>query len=307
MQIRTDSQVVLRASALFKRFGRISAVNNLSLEVRSSECLGLLGPNGAGKSTTLSLLAGLQTPDMGSITVLGRRDPSEPAVRRALGLVPQEIALYPDLTVRENLYFFARLQGLHGARLRSRADIALRFAALTGRAASLVRTLSGGMQRRLNLVCASLHNPQLLLLDEPTVGVDQQSRAHLFECIRQLKREGVAIVYSTHYMDEVEELCDRVAIVDNGEIIAEGTPQELLSRHGGSTILRARATRSSAAVAQLAPFISADGWMRVPCTDVRAELDRLLASGVELGEVHIERARLEDVVLAITGRRLRDG
>lgn len=224
---------VLSASGLTKHYGGMRALWNVSLEVHPGKAVGLLGPNGAGKSTALLLLAGVLKPDAGTIRVLGDVDPTRPSVRRALGYVPQSVALYADLTARENLRLFGKLYGLGGARLQQSVEGALELAQLADRADARVRTFSGGMQRRLNLAAATVHAPRVLLLDEPTVGVDPQSRAHLFACIETLKQSGIGIVYSTHYLEEAERLCDTISIIDRGELLATGSRDELVAAFGG--------------------------------------------------------------------------
>jgi len=222
----------LRASALKKRFGDLCAVDDVSFTVGPGQALGLLGPNGAGKSTTMLLLAGVLAPDSGTVTLRGQSDPTRASVRSQLGYAPQAVALYPELTARENLTLVGRLYGLRGARLRQRVDQALLLARLVERADERVGRFSGGMQRRLNLAAATVHEPSVLLLDEPTVGVDPQSRAHIFECIEELKQSNVSIVYSTHYLEEAERLCDSIAIIDHGKILAFGGSDELAARFG---------------------------------------------------------------------------
>ncbi|HEU5074745.1 MAG TPA: ABC transporter ATP-binding protein [Polyangiaceae bacterium] len=230
--IEPEPTPVLSASGLSKSYAGVRAVRNVSLEVRPGRALGLLGPNGAGKSTTLLLLAGVLKPDAGTIRVQDELDSTRPSVRRALGYVPQSVALYLDLTARENLILFGKLYGLSGVRLQQRVSAALALAQLTDRADARVRTFSGGMQRRLNLAAATVHAPRVLLLDEPTVGVDPQSRAHLFSCIETLKRSGVGIVYSTHYLEEAERLCDTISIIDRGTLLATGSRDELIRASG---------------------------------------------------------------------------
>lgn len=292
--------LALSAAGLRKRFGPIVAVDDVGFEVHAGQCVGLLGPNGAGKSTTLSLLAGLERPDRGSVSILGVNDPTQPEVRRALGFVPQQIALYPDLTVDENLAFFARVHGVAQRDLPERVAAALALARLVERRGSRVGTLSGGMQRRLNLACATLHEPRVLLLDEPTVGVDRESREHLFEGVRALTRRGAAVVYSTHHLDEAEQLCERVLIVDRGRVVLQGAPRELCRRLVGEHRVRARV--DAAAARALGATVSDDGWISVGSDDVREGLERLLALGLPLAEVSVERATLEDVFAAL-GRR----
>jgi ABC-2 type transport system ATP-binding protein len=217
-----------------KSYGDRPALRGLSLTVKEGDALGLLGPNGAGKSTTMSLITGLLEPDAGTVRLFGDQRPGDRATRARIGFAPQSLSLYPVLTAEENLTFFARMNGCSGERLRDAVERGLRLAGLVERRRDRVATFSGGMQRRLNLACAVVHGPKLLLLDEPTVGVDPQSRAHLFECLKTLRAEGLTMIYSTHYMEEAETLCNRVAIVDQGRVLAEGTVKELVARHGGT-------------------------------------------------------------------------
>lgn len=222
----------LRASALCKRYGDLLAVDRVSFALGPGRALGLLGPNGAGKSTTMLLLAGVLSPDAGQVTVAGHSDPTRASVRRLLGYAPQALALYQELTAKENLALLGRLYGLSGAILTHRVNEALILARLEERADERVGRFSGGMQRRLNLAAATVHRPSVLLLDEPTAGVDPQSRAHIFDCIEQLKENSASIVYSTHYLEEAERLCDNIAIMDHGRVLALGSPEELAERHG---------------------------------------------------------------------------
>src|SRR5262245_14020249 len=275
---------------LRKSYGSVVAVDGVSLDVRKGEVFGLLGPNGAGKTTTLHMAVGLVTPDAGTVDVEGAGSPADPAVRAKIGVAPQTIALYDDLTAEENLRFFGRLQGLSGARLAERAAHLLRWTGLEGRRKDRVRGFSGGMKRRLNLAAALVHSPPLLLLDEPTAGVDPQSRAAIFEAVRELKAGGTTLVYTTHYMEEAERLCDRVAILDHGKVLAEGTVEELLARHGGNSVVTVR---------------RADGEERSETADPVAALERALAVKGVLG-VRVDRPDLEGVFLSLTGRRLRD-
>src|SRR5690349_16038902 len=219
--------------ALCKSYGSLKAVDNLSFRVAQGEAFGLLGPNGAGKTTTIGMIVGSLRPDTGRVTVDGESDPTRPAIRRRIGVAPQALALYQDLTAEENLAFFGTLYGLTGSKLAERVAWALEFAGLQDRKADRVSGYSGGMQRRLNLVCGLLHDPPVILLDEPTVGVDPQSRNAIFDSIERLKRDGRTILYTTHYMEEAERLCDRVAIIDHGAILAIDTVEALLRRHGG--------------------------------------------------------------------------
>ena len=228
-----NSPVPLHIEALVKRFAKVTAVDGVTLELRSGECLGLLGPNGAGKSTLIRSIVGRVIPDTGTITIFGAPADSA-AARNALGWIPQEIALYPRLTCRENLQSFGRYHGLSGATLAQAIERCLDWSTLTDRAGELVRNLSGGMKRRLNMAAGLIHQPKLVLMDEPTVGVDPQSRNHIFEMIEKVRDEGMSIIYTTHYMEEAERLCDRIAIVDHGKIIALGSNDDLVRNAFGT-------------------------------------------------------------------------
>ena len=223
---------------LRKAYGDIVAVDGVSFEIGRGETFGLLGPNGAGKTTTLSLIVGSLRPDAGTVVVDGEPDPARDSVRRRIGTAPQAIALYGDLTAEENLRFFGSLYGLAGRQLRERVDWALAFSGLGSRRRHRVGGFSGGMQRRLNMVAGLLHDPPVILLDEPTVGVDPQSRNHIFENIESLKRQGRTVIYTTHYMEEAQRLCDRVAIIDRGRILAADTVEALIVKHGGEPVTR---------------------------------------------------------------------
>ena len=224
---------VIEARALVRRFGERAAVDALDLELRAGECLGLLGPNGAGKSTTVRILATLLAPTSGSVRVLGL-DPVKEGerLRARIGVVPQELALYEHLSARENIEFFARLQGLSGTMLSDALQQGLALSGLAERADDRVKTFSGGMKRRLNIAVALAHSPELVFLDEPTVGIDPQSRERIYEMVESLHERGVAMIYTSHQLGEVERLCDRILILDGGRKIAEGTLAEL-QRHPG--------------------------------------------------------------------------
>lgn len=273
-----------------KSFGKTVAVDGLSLSVRKGEILGLLGPNGAGKSTSVSLSVGLIAPDAGSVTIEGHGDPANPGVRQRIGVAPQALALYDALTGEENLRFFGEMYGLSGAALDQRVGWCLEFVGLTDRKNDFAGGYSGGMKRRLNLAAALMHDPQLLLLDEPTVGVDPQSRNKIFESIEELHRQGRTIIYTTHYMEEAERLCDRIAIVDAGRLLALGTVAELLAEHGGPPTL----------------VVTCHGEeRRLQTADPLAELNRIAAQST-IDAFQMERPTLEQVFLRLTGRSLRD-
>ncbi len=229
-------QALVQVERVSKRYETAIALDELTLDVFEGETLGLLGPNGAGKTTLMHLLAGLLRPDTGIVRIAGLGDPQSRRVRAAIGLAPQELAVYPQLSAEENLRFFGRLYGLRGAELQAGVEKALRLADLTARAGNRAGTFSGGMKRRLNLACALVHRPTLLLLDEPTAGIDPHSRNRLFEVIERLKSEGLTLVYSTHLMEEPERLCDRVAIIDHGHLLAVGKAPQLVERHGAADL-----------------------------------------------------------------------
>ena len=273
-----------------KTYGTTVAVDGLSLSVRKGELFGLLGPNGAGKSTTVSLAVGLLAPDRGTVTIEGLGTPANPAVRQQIGVAPQAIALYDLLSGEENLRFFGEVYGLSGPVLATRVAWCLDFVGLTDRKDDAIAKYSGGMKRRLNLAAALVHDPQLLLLDEPTVGVDPQSRNKIFENIEALHAEGRTIIYTTHYMEEAVRLCERVAIVDAGRLLALGTVTELLQTHSGPPTL----------------VVNTHGEeRRMQTADPLAELNRIAATST-IDAFQMERPTLEQVFLSLTGRSLRD-
>jgi ABC-2 type transport system ATP-binding protein len=285
-----SAEPALALRGLRKRFGNTVAVDGLSLTVRKGEILGLLGPNGAGKSTTVHMAVGLLSPDEGEVQVAGLGSPRQPEVRRQLGVAPQALALYEALSAEENLRFFGQIYGLSGRRLAERVAWALEFSALTERRRDAAGTFSGGMKRRLNLAAALIHDPRILLLDEPTVGVDPQSRNAILERIAELRQQGRTVVYTTHYMEEVTRICDRVAIVDHGRVLALDTLEGLLRTHGGHPVLVVR---------------SGGVERRISTPEPAAELSRVLAAG-PVEDFRTERASLEQVFLQLTGRQLRD-
>jgi len=295
-------EAVLRVEGLRKSYGSRVAVDGVSFEVRRGETFGLLGPNGAGKSSTLHMLAGLLKPDAGQILLSeAHGDP-----RKSLGLAPQSLSLYPDLTAEENCRFFGQLYGLRGARLKSRVEAVLELAELQERRKDRVETYSGGMQRRLNLACALVHDPPLLLLDEPTAGVDPQSRHHLFVSIEALKRQGKTLIYTTHYMEEAQRLCDRVAIMDAGKILALDAVDRLIEAYGGRSSIEAELATPPEQIEDLPGDLQGTRW-RLLTERPFEDLARLARRGVAFDRVRVERPDLEGVFLSLTGRKLRDG
>ena len=232
------SNTILEANGLVKKFGDFVAVNDVSFTMEAGEVFGLLGPNGAGKSTTISMLTCLFPPNEGDMRIFGHDVVKNAAeVKKLIGVVPQDIALYPTLSARDNLSFFGEMYGLKGRDLKERVETVIDYVAMRERAKDAIKTYSGGMKRRINLAAGLVHSPKLLFLDEPTVGVDPQSRNHIFESVERLNKEqGMAILYTTHYMEEAERLCDRVGIIDRGKIIALDTPKNLVGMLGGGII-----------------------------------------------------------------------
>ena len=309
---------VLRCHGLVKRFGDRIAVDGVSFEIATGECYGLLGPNGAGKTTTISMVCGLLRRDAGEVVVAGRAMHERAThAKAAVGYVPQEVALYPDLTATENLHFFGRLYGLTGTGLRERATDVLDLVGLTDRAADRVETYSGGMQRRLNIAAGLLHEPRLLVLDEPTVGVDPQSRSSILDTVEMLVGRGIGVLYTTHYMEEAQRLCDRIGIIDAGRLIAEGSRAELVALVGEQDRVRlsaegdtASARQALAAVPGVESAQAADGTVELLVRQARSLLPRILdaanRAGVAVTAVEVVEPDLEAVFLHLTGRALRD-
>jgi ABC-2 type transport system ATP-binding protein len=333
---------MLSVRGLGKDYGERTAVGAIDLSVAKGECLGLLGPNGAGKTTTISMISGVLTRTRGSISIGGHDLASSPfAAKAKLGLVPQDLAIYEELTAIQNLRYVGALYSLSGALLDKRIDWALDVVGLTDRAREPAKRFSGGMKRRLNLAAGLLHEPELLILDEPTVGVDPQSRNHIFETVKRLHAAGTAVIYTSHYMEEVEALCDRVAIIDHGAIVADGTIADLVAKHAGKGIRIELAASSSgepgasssgasssgasssdasssdasssvidAAItaARAHGEVTRDGTVLrvVPRDGLAPVIAAIERAGATITRIESREANLETAFLALTGRALRD-
>lgn len=314
---RSVADDVLVCEGLTHHFGSRVAVEELSFRVRAGEVYGLLGPNGAGKTTTIKMICGLLAPDRGSITIGGIGTEGNLEVRRLVGYVPQDVALYPDLTARENLAFLGRLYRLRGRELAERVDEALELIDLQSRGADRVDSFSGGMKRRLNIAAGLLHHPELLVLDEPTVGVDPQSRHAILEHVQAFGRRGMAVVYTTHYMEEAERACDRVGIIDRGHLIAEGTRRELVAKLGEKDRIELGADGDLGQLAAACRTVSgveavsiADGSVNLLATDGRRILPAMIEAaeraGLAVNSVDVVEPDLEAVFLHLTGTALRE-
>ncbi len=303
---------MIQIEALTKNYGQFTAAEDITFEVKTGEIFGLLGPNGAGKSTTINCISGLLKPSLGEININGHSVLSEAIKAKAsLGLVPQDLALYEDLSGQENLNFWGQAYGLSGEKLNNRIKTVLDQVGLTSRAKDLVSTYSGGMKRRLNFACAILHEPQALLLDEPTVGVDPQSREHLLSAVEQLKAQGTAVLYTTHYMEEAERLCDRIAIIDHGKIIAVGTVDELRSQMGEKDLITLNGDFDAVEQTVLTEFEVIewqDHTVRFMAENAASQLSELLAKFPQgtIKQTAVQQANLESLFIKLTGRELRD-
>jgi ABC-2 type transport system ATP-binding protein len=308
---------LLKVERLSKAFGAVRAVDEVSFEVREGEIYGLLGPNGAGKTTTLSIIAGLLKADGGKVVVGGMDFGSDPdRAKQMMGVVPQEIALYEELSGRENLEFWGRIAGLSGAEARKRATELLEALSLADRAKDKIKTYSGGMKRRINLGAALLHRPRLLLLDEPTVGIDPQARMNILQFVQDLCAGGTGILYTTHYLEEAETLCRRIGIIDQGKLLAEGSLAELQERLGGEKVFVLEGDLAAAAPETWPGFNQrfrllqkSAGQMLLAAIDKRDPgecLRELLSLPVKVQNVTLKRPNLNDVFLQLTGRQLRE-
>lgn len=309
---------ILQVTDLVKRFGDLTAVDTVTFGVEEGGIFGLLGPNGAGKTTTISIISCLLQADGGSVVVDGHDVGTDATgVKRSLGIVPQEIALYPTLTAAENLAFWGKMYGLAGTELKKAVERALDLAGLADRAKERIEKYSGGMKRRINIAAGILHSPKVLLMDEPTVGIDPQSRNHILETVKALNAAGMTVLYTSHYMEEVEYLCDRIAIMDHGKIIAMGTLNELRDVVGGMDIVSVAADGLSDATIELAQQIPnvqkaerTEAGVNVLTPSSGAVLSSLIstleADGARVTSVSVTEPNLESVFLHLTGKSLRD-
>jgi ABC-2 type transport system ATP-binding protein len=308
----------LELKNICKSFGSLKAVDDVSLEVESGEVFGLLGPNGAGKSTLISIITTLLQQDSGQIIINGKNlKNNQMEIKKILGLVPQEIALYPTLTAKENLFFWGRMYGITGSLLKERTDEALDIAGLKDRQKERIDTFSGGMKRRINIAVALLHRPKILIMDEPTVGIDPQSRNHILETVVKLNKEGMTVIYTSHYMEEVEFLCSRVAIMDHGKVIALGSKDELRKLVGNLDTIHMEISRSDEELIKKIKNIPNVDSVLVEDKKLEVmskEAGTILAGVVSLLDsekckihsINLEEANLESVFLHLTGRALRD-
>ncbi|UYZ23699.1 ATP-binding cassette domain-containing protein [Mesobacillus jeotgali] len=311
---------VLEVSQLTKRFRDFEAVKNVSFSVQKGESFGLLGPNGAGKTTTIQMISGLFPPSSGTIDIAGIDMVRQPKQGQALlGIVPQEIALYQTMSARENLTFWGRMYGLRGNHLQKRINEVLEIIGLTDRAREKVETFSGGMKRRVNIGAAILHKPELLIMDEPTVGIDPQSRSHILETVKQLNAEGMTVIYTSHYMEEVEYLCEKIGIMDQGEFITSGSISELRETIGDrSRIVMnfSKALNLENIKTILSPSIPEKDlslnhdelaiFHKEPQKVLSELIQSVTGAGFEITSVEVVEPNLESVFLHLTGRSLRD-
>ncbi|MFD2442980.1 ABC transporter ATP-binding protein [Bacillus sp. CGMCC 1.16607] len=311
---------MLVVSEIKKSFDKKEVVRGVSFTVNKGESFGLLGPNGAGKSTTISMICGLLAYDSGEITVGGSSVKKKPMdIKKKIGVVPQEIALYPTMTAKENLLFWGRMYGLTGSQAKKRSDEVLEYVGLSDRAKHKIETFSGGMKRRINIGASLMHEPELLIMDEPTVGIDPQSRNHILETVKKLNQNGMTVIYTSHYMEEVEFLCDRIGIVDQGKMIALGTKTDLCNRLAGGTVIKLSVNSLEDAFIQCVKEMS--DVERIVTNAEERSLDIFVKSHQHVvGEImscavnnhvlvqsfEVQEPNLESLFLSLTGRSLRD-
>ena len=300
-----------------KRYGEFTALDNLQLDIKEGEILGLLGPNGAGKTTAIRSLCGLIPIDSGEITVFGKKQHiNNNEVKKGMGIVTQEISVFSDLTAIQNLRYFGELYGLKGSELDKNVKRVLEFIGLTDRANKKPGTFSGGMQRRLNIGCALVHRPKLVIMDEPTVGIDPQSRNHILDSVRQIASEGTTVIYTTHYMEEVQALCNNITIMDTGRVIASGTIDQLVGNISHEDTIRLTAVSASAALTEELKAIAGIKSVAVAGNNYTitsgadsGNLNRIMEIAMRHGgvaNITADKPNLEDVFLTLTGRKLRD-
>jgi ABC-2 type transport system ATP-binding protein len=311
---------ILEVNNLAKSYGDFTAVKGITFDIKEGEIFSLLGPNGAGKTTTISMLSTLYTPSGGDATIGGHSVLKDPmAVRQIIGMVPQDLALYEDLTARENLVFWGQMYGLSGNQLNNRIDEVLEQIGLTDKAKNRIRTYSGGMKRRVNIGVGLLHKPRLLFMDEPTVGIDPQSRRAILDTVKDLNKKGMTVLYTTHYMEEAEELSDRVGIIDHGELIAIGTQAELTRQVGQSETLILHVGENDDPEALAKALVGLEGVSQANAVDhevsvITPDAEDVLAAviskanerGIKIRSIDIREPNLEAVFLHLTGRALRD-
>ncbi|MCF8364599.1 MAG: ATP-binding cassette domain-containing protein [Bacteroidales bacterium] len=308
---------IVQISGLRKNFGKIEAIRNIDLDIEQGEFFGLLGPNGAGKTTTINVLSTVLKPNAGEVKINGFDLLKNPFnCKQSIGIVPQELALYNELSAKENLLFWGGLYGITGIKARNRAEELLKIFELTDRGNSLIKTFSGGMKRRINIAAAMLHRPEILMMDEPTVGIDPQSRNQIYDVLSDFSKNGVTIIYTTHYMDEVEKICSRIGIIDHGEIIAKGTLEELRRITGSAETIVIHFERKNDQELQKMKnefgelitvfddkiIFSTDNVSR----DLPMLIEKCAASCISLTHIALEQISLETVFLSLTGRKLRE-
>ncbi|WP_160674694.1 ABC transporter ATP-binding protein [Clostridium sp. C8-1-8] len=309
---------ILNIKNITKRFGDYVAVDNLSLDVREGEIFGLLGPNGAGKSTTINMITGLLKPTRGDIQIFGKDFKSnENSIKGQIGLVPQSLAIYNALSAEDNVSFFAGLYGLKGKALKAAVEEALEFTGLLEHRKTQAKKFSGGMARRLNIACAIAHKPKLIIMDEPTVGIDPQSRNHILRSVKELNKQGCTIIYTSHYMEEVEELCSRIVIVDHGKVIAEGTKESLIAIVSDTQSLDIQVEGLEKLVEEeLREIPGVKGFeindQKITVNSLREinNLDKIISyfsnKDMAIRNIEYKKINLETVFLSLTGRKLRD-
>ncbi len=309
---------IVKIEELTKKFGDLTAVDNISLDIEEGEIYGLLGPNGAGKSTIINILCGLLTMDKGTVEILGKDiEKNSTYTKQNIGVVPQDIAIYEDLTAYENVKFFASLYGLKRSEIKEKVEEALKFVGLLDKKKQYPKNFSGGMKRRLNIACAIAHRPKLIIMDEPTVGIDPQSRNHILQSVKKLNSLGCTIIYTTHYMEEVEAICGNIAIIDHGKVIAQGTKEELNSIVTDVNYIEI--TVEDVNVVNVEELNSIVGVLQIEVENEKIKieskrdvtnLDKIILfftnNNISIVNIESKNPDLESVFLTLTGRKLRD-